>query len=200
VPPATTAAALAWLCGAVSEPGFSPPFAAATAAGTVHAVVWLDTESGPRRELSLLQLCVAGGAAVGRVLVVHARSGALAAVGAFLAAGGRGGGRGGPLVLPLCVGAELAGDAVDLLAAAGVRLAACLDATPLYSASGGGGATLGLRSLVNKIFGTGWEKSAGVTTSHWERPPLSAAQLQYAAVDAWASEALGRAALAGVEL
>ena len=182
-------AAISWLIAPAALDGgiFSRPEI------ELAIVLGFDTETGVRGVVSLIQLCAFGGPGQpGRILVAHMRSGIFETVGAFLA------GRAdwlnsvpGP-VRPICAAAEVAGDVLLLLADAKVRVAAALDLT---DATSGRQRALGLRKMLNDATGSDWVKRKEVTCSDWDALPLSLAQLKYAALDAWASEVLGRAAV-----
>jgi hypothetical protein len=72
------------------------------------------------------------------------------------------------------------------------RVAAALDVSTLTMGSAGG-RTLGLRDMLNIEIHAKWHKDKKVTCSDWDAPGgLTLPQLKYAALDAWASEVLGR--------
>jgi hypothetical protein len=173
LPPATgVAAGVAWLLVSCDE-----------------RLLGLDVESDAGGSVALVQLSTAT-----RALLLRWRD-LLAPPGAF-----------GLQVLGLCLadetllkcGCELRKDALDLLRDSGGRL--CLrggrDVTPALrrpGAEGKRGLVFGLVDAFNARYGAAAAapKDLAVTRSDWGAAQLSAAQVQYAALDAWMSYMLG---------
>jgi len=199
---ATMRLALGWLVGSDARAAAPYDRAGEDARNDAdHVVIGLDCETDPSGRLALVQLGVFGArggedeAGRGRVLVVHMRAGAaaLGVLGKFLNGRTRFNLR---RLLPLCAGAELGGDVLDLLADAGVRVGAALDVTEIFGEDEARDRRrpLGLKAMVNEFLRTQWHKDREVTCSDWSAARLSLPQLKYAALDAWAGELLGRAA------
>lgn len=86
----------------------------------------------------------------------------------------------------LKIGFGLSSDRAQVHARFGVPLRGLVDLDRVFRKRGYNN-SIGVRAAVGVVLGQNFRKSKSVTTSNWSQPVLNAAQLQYAANDAWAA-------------
>eukprot|EP00026_Physarum_polycephalum_P008700 Phypoly_transcript_08796.p1 GENE.Phypoly_transcript_08796~~Phypoly_transcript_08796.p1 ORF type:complete len:288 (+),score=12.84 Phypoly_transcript_08796:221-1084(+) len=86
------------------------------------------------------------------------------------------------------VGAEIYGDALDLLHDHDLFTHGLINLSPYYRF---GMRQLGLRNMFEQEYECQWIKDKSITCSNWSCNPLSLLQVKYAALDAWVSYMVG---------